>query len=154
MSHSCTELRNVWDSVCGSASSSAPPSLEAISGPLAMSVSPSDEAICPMRGMMLPAAITALSTSWSVSAPTSAPSSARPASQFCQDARMLATEPEMVVAASCAVVPVMPISVCTIWMASVMSAKLSMERSAISPWATLTLLASAMSRSISALVPP
>ena len=63
-------------------------------------------------------------------------------------------EPCTVLPASCAVVPVMPISVCTMWMASVISAKLSMDKSAISPLAFLTLFASLIRRSISFLVPP
>ena len=60
----------------------------------------------------------------------------------------------MVVLASFAVVPVMPISACTMWIASVMSAKLSIDRSAISPLACFTLFASAIRRSISSFVPP
>ena len=64
------------------------------------------------------------------------------------------TDPSIVDAASFAVVPVIPISSWMIWIASVTSAKESIDRSAISPFASLTLLASAISRSISVFVPP
>ena len=53
-----------------------------------------------------------------------------------------------------AVVPVMPSWVCIVWIAVTTSLNLSMLRSAISPFAARTLLASAMRRCISVLVPP
>ena len=63
-------------------------------------------------------------------------------------------DPWIVVLASLAVVPVISISVWTICIASVISAKLLILKLAISPFAFLTLLASAISLSISDFVPP
>ena len=79
-------------------------------------------AIWPMRGTTLPAAVATDSTSWSVSAAMSAPSLPRAATQLKNAAFAELTEPSMVVDASLAVVPVMPISSWTRWMASTMSA--------------------------------
>ena len=64
------------------------------------------------------------------------------------------TLPSMVVAASLEVVPAMPISSWTVWIASTTSANESMERSAISPLASLTSLACSTRRFISSCVPP
>ena len=107
-----------------------------------------------MRGTTLPAAVSKLCTRFSVSCCMSAESSPRPVSQFSHAAFIAFTLPSMVVEASRAVVPAMFICSWMMWMASVTSANESMDRSAISPLASLTRLASEMRRSISSLVPP
>ena len=111
-------------------------------------------AICATRGTTLPAAVMMESTSWSVMADMFALSLPSAATQLRNAALAELTDPSMVVAASSAVVPVMPISSWTRWIASTMSAYESMARSPASPFAALSSLALAMSRFISDLVPP
>ena len=138
--------------------------------------------ITPTRGITLLAAVSKLSTSWSVSCDMSASESPRPVSQFCHDAFIMFTEPSMVVAASRAVVPiamkasssviaplatssaacsaVMPeicIEVCMTSMAATMLSNDIEVPSTVTPsfFCTSVILdASAMSRCISSLVPP
>ena len=62
------------------------------------------------------------SSSWFVRWLKSTSSRPRPVRKFVQAAFAMPMEPEMVVDASLAVVPVIPISSCTVWMASTMSA--------------------------------
>ena len=71
-----------------------------------------------------------------------------------QAAAIMAVEPWIVVEASSEDVPVMPMFFWTTWMASTMSAKLSMEYSTVSPFAALSFWASSSRRFISACVPP
>ena len=87
-----------------------------------LTVRRSVSAIWPTRGTTLPAVVATDSTIWSVSAAMSAPSLPSAATQFENAALAELTEPSMVVAASLAVVPVMPISSWTRWMASTISA--------------------------------
>ena len=67
-------------------------------------------------------AVSALDTKSSISFPKSASGFDKPATRFSHDVFVIANEPCKVSAASLAVVPVMPISVCTTWIASTMSA--------------------------------
>ena len=73
------------------------------------------------RGRMFSAAIMAESIKLFTSASKSAFSSAIPVSRFCQAAFVALTLPLIVVMASLAVVPVIPICVCTSWIACTMS---------------------------------
>ena len=73
-------------------------------------------------GSTLSAAVSTLSTKLFISPSKSWLLSAMPTSRFFHAALADAMEPCIVVDASSAVVPVMPISVCTTWMASTMSA--------------------------------
>ena len=106
------------------------------------------------RGRMFFNAVPMESASCWLRAPMSAFSLPSPASQFCHAAFIEFTDPSMVVAASLAVVPLMPRLFCTRLMASVTSANESMERSLPSFITPGSLFASAMSRCISVLVPP
>ena len=110
--------------------------------------------ICAMRGPTFWMTVPIESTSWVVNPLMSALSLPSSASQFCHAAFIMPTEPSMVVAASLAVVPLMPICSCMMWMACTTSENLSMDRSPISPFACLTLFASWIRRSISDFVPP
>ena len=71
-----------------------------------------------------------------------------------QAAVIMAVEPWIVVEASSEDTPVIPMFSWTTWMASTMSAKLSMEYSTVSPFAALSFWASSSSRFISDCVPP
>ena len=93
----------------------------ASTGAICSITEPMPDRICVNRGMMLPAAVSALSTKFPISVSRSALSSAMPVTRFCHADFMEDTLPEIVVDASLAVVPVIPISVCTIWIASTMS---------------------------------
>ena len=73
--------------------------------------SPMPLRIFPIRGTMFPAAVDTLSTRLSMSVPRSAVSSPTPVSRFFHAALAMLKLPEIVLAASLAVVPVMPISV-------------------------------------------
>ena len=107
-----------------------------------------------MTGRTFSMTVPAASISCCVMERRSASGLASAVSQFFQAAFIMFTLPSMVVAASFAVVPVMPIFSCMMWMASVTSANESMLRSAISPLAFLTAFASLIILAISAFVPP
>ena len=111
-------------------------------------------AIWPTRGRMFFSAVPMLSLSCWLNALMSALLLPRPASQFCHAAFIEFTDPSMVVAASRAVVPLMPICFWTRLMASTTSLKLSMLRSLPSLSTPGSLLASEMRRCISVFVPP
>ena len=109
----------------------------------------SDCAILCTTGPTFLATLSTDSMSWSVSAPMSASSRPSPVSQFDHAAFMVFTEPSMVVAASRAVVPVMPMFSCTAWMAVMTSENLLGSRACpVSSDASLT------RRSSSDFVPP
>ena len=78
--------------------------------------------ICATRGAMFLATAPTDVSSCSVSCEKSTSSRPRPVRKFSHDALAMPMEPEMVVAASLEVVPVMPISDCTVWIASTTSA--------------------------------
>ena len=101
------------------------------------------------RGIRLLATVTILSTNSDINPLKSALSSAIPVSKFCQAAPIAAVDPLIVSAASCAVVPVIPISVCTTCIASYTSLRLL-----ISYLTPLSFSASAKSLCISSFVPP
>ena len=102
-----------------------------------------------IRGIRFLATVTTLSTKSEIKPLKLALSSAIPVSRFCQAALAIPIEPLIVVAASFAVVPVIPISVCTTCIASYTSFKLLM--SYLTP---LSFSASSKSLCISSLVPP
>ena len=121
----CTRLEKSWmpaltmdgatrDTICGICS--------AMAGATLSSAVPMPCKICSILGRMLSAAVAALERNVSVSCPRSAFSSAMPVTRFSHAALALLTDPSMVEDASCAVVPVMPISCWTKWMASTISA--------------------------------
>ena len=141
----------------GSADISAPENIDAMSGALDASVLPNETAISPTLGTTFRPAVMTDSTSWSVRAPMSASSFPSPVSQFCHEAFIIVMLPSMVLAASAAVVPVMPISVWTTWIALTMLSKLRLPSSTVSPSCFCTSVrrdASLMSLSISDWVPP
>ena len=111
-------------------------------------------AMAPIRGRMFFNAVPMDSANCWLRAPMSAFSLPSPASQFCHAAFIAPTEPSMVLAASSAVVPEMPISFWTRLMASTTSENESMLRSLPSLSTPGSLFASEMRRSISLLVPP
>ena len=111
-------------------------------------------AIWSTTGRMLSQAVITLSTKLFINPFISAFPFARPVNKFCHDDFIEPIEPDIVSLASFAVVPVIPISSWMIWIASVISAKLSIDKFAISPFASLTLLASSINLCISVLVPP
>ena len=93
-----------------------------ISGSSSAMALPRFAMISPMRGMTLLAAVTTDSISSSVRAPMSASSLPSSVTKFCHAALAMLTEPSMVVAASRAVVPLMPCFCCTSSMAATTSA--------------------------------
>ena len=78
--------------------------------------------ICATRGATLVATAPMDSSSCVVSCEKSTSSLPRPVTKFSHAALAMPMEPEMVVAASSAVVPVTPMLSCTVWMASTTSA--------------------------------
>ena len=73
-------------------------------------------------GSTFSATVPTLSISWAESSLMLALSLPKPVTKLLHAAFMALTDPSMVVLASSAVVPVIPISVWTVWMASTMSA--------------------------------
>ena len=103
----------------------------------------------PSIGMALASSVDALSTISPKIAEKSASGSASATSRLSHDAFMALNDPCIVVEASCAVVPVMPSSVCMTWIASYTSERLFMS------YLTPDIFsASFSSRSISERVPP
>ena len=94
-----------------------PGNSSAITGAICPTRSPIPRIACVNAGKILVNAVFALSTTLLISSPKSAFLSASPNIRLSQAADKAPAEPEIVSAASAAVVPVIPISVCTTWIA-------------------------------------
>lgn len=105
--------------------------------------------ICVMRGSTLSAAVPTLDTKFSINVSRSALESPMPVIRFVHAACIIPTEPSMVVAASFAVVPVIPRLSWTAWIAVITSENLAGSRAC-----PVSFSASATSRSSSDFVPP
>ena len=105
-------------------------------------------------GIKLPITCSTDSISFCVMPDTSPLGSASAVSQFSQAAFIVSIEPDIVCDASSAELPAMPCASCTSWIALTTSPNFSMDKSPARPCAFSSLLASAIRRSISDLVPP